>query len=155
MDYLLGGSLGALIACVFAIPAIILETKKHPVSQDAPMIVDAKQIFGRRLKHREAFLVGLLIYVLIGFLFGLIYVVFVEQGWLFITHAPYKLLSLFVYAILSWVVAGFVIYPALGMGLFARKEGTHVWLETIASHLLLGFCLWLLVQYYQPQFFQI
>jgi hypothetical protein len=155
MDYLLGGSLGALVACVFAIPAVVLEIKQKGEAIDAPLIVDAKKIFGRTLKRQEAFLVGLLIYIIFGFLFGLIYVLFVLRGWLFVTHAPYTFLSLLVYAVLSWIVAGVLIYPALGMGLFARREGKYVWLETITSHLILGVALWLLVQYYQPQFFLI
>ncbi|MBI4714027.1 DUF2938 family protein [Candidatus Uhrbacteria bacterium] len=153
MNYLLGGSLGAIVAFVFAIPAIVLEIKQKGEVTDAPLIVDARKIFGRKLKKQEAFLVGLLIHIIFGFLFGLIYVLFVLRGWLFVTHAPYTFLSLIVYAILSWIVAGVVIYPALGMGLFARREGKRVWMETLASHLILGICLWLLVQYYQPQFF--
>lgn len=152
-DYFLGGALGALIAFFFAIPAIILELKQKGESTDAPLIVDARKIFGRKLKRQEAFLVGLLIHILFGFLFGLIYVLFVLREWLFVTHAPYTFLSLFVYALLSWIVAGVLIYPLLGMGFFARREGRHVWMETIASHLLLGAVLWLLVQYYQPQYF--
>lgn len=153
MDYILGSSLGALVATLFAIPAIVLEIKAGEGPSDAPLIVDARRIFGRKLKRREAFLVGLLLHILFGFLFGLIYVVFVLRGWLFVTHAPYTFLSFIVYALLSWLVAGLVIYPTLGMGLFARREGNRVWLETIASHLLLGIALWLLVQYYQPVFF--
>ena len=92
---------------------------------------------------------------MIGFLFGLVYIVFVEQGWLFVTGAPFTLFSLIVYALLSWIVAGVMIYPLLQMGLFGLKEGKNVWLETLASHLILGLGLWLLVQYYQPYFFNV
>ncbi len=144
MDYLLGGSLGGLIAFVFAIPAMILEGKHKGQVADAPLVVEARQIFGRRLKRQEAFLVGLLIHIIFGFLFGSIYVLFVF---------PYTFLSLTVYTLLSWLVAGWVIYPVLGMGLFARREGNHVWIETLVSHLILGTALWLLVQYFQPTFF--
>lgn len=155
MDYILGGSLGVIVAFVFAIPAIILEIKQKGDVQDAPLIVEVRRIFNVSLNKQEAFLVGLLIYIIFGFLFGLIYVLFVLRGWLFITHAPYTFVSLLVYAMLSWIFAGIVIYPILGMGLFARREGKHIWLETIFSHLILGVCIWLLVQYYQPQFFNI
>ena len=142
MDYLLGGALGFLVSFVFAIPAMILETKKHSSSHDVPLIVDAHKIFGRTFAHREAFLVGLLLHLFIGFLFGLFYVVFLEQGLRF----------WFVYAFLSWLVVGLVIYPVLRMGFFAHKEGTHVWLETLVSHLLLGACLWGLLPYFLPSF---
>lgn len=153
MDYYLGGALGGLIAFVFSIPAIVLEVIERGQVKNAPLVVDVKTIFGYKLNKKEAFLVGLLIYILIGILFGATYVLFVTQGWLFITHSPYTLLSLAVYSFLSWIVAGVIIYPILGMGLFGKKEGHHVWLETLVSHFLLGVCLWLLIQYYQPQFF--
>ena len=154
MDYLLGGALGGLIAFVFAIPAILLEITQKGEVKEAPLLIDVKSIFGLKIRHKhEVFFIGLLVHIVIGFLFGLIYVVFVERGWLFVTRAPYTLLSLVVYAVLSWVVANIVVYPALGFGWFGLKEGKHVWMETIVSHLILGLSLWLLVQYFQPAFF--
>ena len=154
MDYFLGGSLGGLVAFAFAIPAIVLELSQKGPMPEAPLIIDVKTIFGLKIRHKhEVFLIGLLLHLVIGFLFGLIYVIFVERGWLFVTHAPYTFLSLLVYAVLSWIVANLVVYPLLGLGAFGLKEGRHVWMETIVSHLILGASLWLLVQYYQPVFF--
>lgn len=154
MNYLLGGALGGLIAFAFSIPAILLEVTQRGAMKEAPLVIDVKKIFGFTIRHKhEVFLIGLLLHIVIGFLFGFIYIVFVEQGWLFVTRAPYTFLSLLVYAVLSWIVAGIVVYPALGFGWFGLKEGRHVWMETIVSHLLLGVCLWLLVQYFQPVFF--
>lgn len=156
MDLLLGGSLGGLVAFAFSIPAIILEIIERGKVKRDPLVIDVKTIFGLKIRHRhEVFLIGLLLYIIIGFLFGLVYILFVEQGWLFVTHAPFTLLSLIVYALLSWIVAGVVIYPALRMGFFGAKEGKHVWIETLASHFILGLGLWLLVQYYQPYFFSV
>lgn len=154
MNYLLGGSLGGLVAFAFAIPAIVLEITQQGKVNDAPLLIDVKTIFGMKITHKhEVFLIGLLLHIVIGFLFGLIYVIFVEQGWLFVTHAPYTFFSLLVYAFLSWIVANLVVYPALGLGAFGLKEGRHVWVETLVSHVILGVSLWLLVQYYQPVFF--
>ncbi|MBI4437606.1 DUF2938 family protein [Candidatus Uhrbacteria bacterium] len=154
MDYFLGGSLGGLVAFVFAIPAILLEVTQKGGVSEAPLVIDVKTIFGFKIRDKhEVFLIGLLLHIVIGFLFGLIYIIFVKRGWLFVTHAPYTFLSLLVYAILSWIVANLVVYPALGLGAFGLKEGRHVWMETIVSHLILGVSLWLLVQYYQPLFF--
>lgn len=156
MDYLLGGSLGGLVAFLFAIPAIVLEIIERGKVKEAPLLIDVRTIFGLKIRHKhEVFFIGLLLYIVVGFLFGLVYIVFVEKGWLFVTHSPYTFLSFVVYALLSWIVAGFVIYPILGMGIFGLKEGRHVWLETVVSHLILGAGLWLLVQYYQPVFFGI
>lgn len=154
IDYLLGGSLGGLIAFVFAIPAILLEIEEKGRVKDVPLLIDVKTIFGLKIRHKhEVFFIGLLLHILTGFLFGLIYILLVEQGWLFSLLAPYSLLSLIVFACISWILAGIIIYPVLGFGLFGLKEGRHVWLETIVSHLILGLCLWVLIQYYQPQFF--
>ena len=142
------------MAFAFSIPAIVLEIAQRGQVKDSPLLIDVKSIFGLKIRHKhEVFLIGLLVHLVIGFLFGLIYVVFVEQGWLFVTHAPYTFLSLFVYAVLSWIVANILIYPALGFGWFGLKEGSHVWMETLVSHLILGVSLWILIQYFQPVFF--
>ena len=154
MNYLLGGSLGGLVAFAFAIPAILLEVTQRGHVTEAPLLIDVKTIFGFKIRHKhEVFLIGLLLHIVVGFLFGIIYVTFVERDWLFVTHAPYTFLSLIVFAVLSWIVANLIVYPALGLGAFGLKEGKHVWMETIVSHLILGVSLWLLVQYYQPVFF--
>ncbi len=153
MDYLLGGALGGLIAFLFSVPAIILELIEKGDVKNAPLVIDVKTIFGYKLNNREAFLAGLLIYILVGIAFGVVYILFVNKEWLFVTNTPYSFLSLVVYSFLSWVVAGLVVYPALQMGLFGKKEGQHIWLETLVSHFILGLGLWVLIQYYQPQFF--
>jgi hypothetical protein len=156
MDYLLGGALGGLVAFFFSLPAIVLEIVERGKVKRAPLLIDVKTIFGIKINHKhEVFLIGLLLYLIVGCLFGVVYVLFVTQGWLFVTGAPYTIYSLLVYAVLSWLVVGFVLYPLLGMGMFGLKEGKYVWVEMLVSHLLLGVSLWLLVQYYQPQFFGI
>lgn len=155
-DYLLAGALGGLVAFMFSLPAIVLEIVEKGRVKNAPLLIDVKTIFGLKIRHKhEVFFIGLLLHLVFGFLFGVVYVLFVEQGWLFVTNAPYTFYSLLVFAVLSWFVASVVIYPALGLGLFGRKEGKHVWVETIVSHIILGCSLWLLVQYFQPQFFHI
>lgn len=153
MDYLLGGALGGLVAFVFAIPAIVIEFIEHGKVKNPPLLVDIKIMWGKKIKKTEAFLIGLLVNILIGFLFGFIYPLFVSWDWLFVTHDPYSLLSLFIYAIGSWVVVGTIIFPLLGFGLFGKKEGRDVWLELLVSILLVGIGMWVLVQLYQPMYF--
>lgn len=144
------------MAFMFSLPAIVLEVVEKGRVKNVPLLIDVKTIFGIKIRHKhEVFFIGLLLHIIFGFLFGLVYVLFVEQGWLFVTNAPYTIYSLLVFAVLSWVVANVLIYPALGLGLFGKKEGKHVWVETIVSHLVLGFSLWLLVQYFQPAFFSV
>jgi fructose-specific phosphotransferase system IIC component len=156
MDYLLGGSLGGLVAFFLAIPAIVLEINQSGRVKNAPVLVDVKTIFGLKIRHRhEVFFIGLLLHLVTGFLFGLVYIVFVHQKWLFVTQSPYTFSSIIIYALLSWVVAGTVLYPLLRMGWFGLKEGRYVWMETIISHVVIGLGLWLLIQYYQPFFFNL
>jgi hypothetical protein len=155
MDYVLGTAIGCLVAFVFAIPAIVLEVVERWRVQNAPLLVDVKTIFGRKLDRHEQFLVALLLHLVIGSLFGLIYVLFVKQSWLVFTNAPFTIVSLAIYAVCAWIVTGTVIFPALRMGLFGRREGKRVWLEMLVSHFVLGAGLWLVVQYFQPPFFLI
>lgn len=153
MDYLLGSALGGLTAFVFSLPAIVEEIVEHGKVKNIPLLVDAKSIWGRKLKSSEVFLVALLIHLVLGTLFGLIYVLFVRKGWLVFTNRPYTIESLIIYAVCAWIVTGVLIFPALGFGLFGRREGERVWLELLISMLLIGTGMWFLVQFYQPFFF--
>ncbi len=155
MDYLLGASIGTLVAFVFSIPAIVLELVERGKVKNTPLLVDVKTIFWRKLHAHEAFWVGLLIHIVLGNLFGLIYVAFVKYEWLVFTNSPYSFLSLLIYAIGAWLVTGLIIFPFLGMGLFGRREGKRVWMEILASMLILGGAMWLLVKYFQPYYFDI
>ncbi len=151
-DYLLGTAIGGLVAFVFSLPAIVLETVNRFRLPNV-LYFDVKTMWGKKLEKHEVFLVALLIHLVIGSLFGLIYVAFVKNDWLIFTHSPYSIASLAVFAVGSWIVAGTVVFPALGMGLFGRLEGERVWMEMLVSHLVLGAGMWLAVQYYQPFYF--
>ncbi len=152
--YLLAGALGGLVAFVLAIPAIILEIIHRGKEQpNMPFVVDVKTMFGRKLNRYEVFAAAILLHVVLGFLFGVIYVLFVERGWLVVTHAPFTFLSLLVYAVGAFVVVGLAIFPALGMGLFGRKEGRRVWMEILVGMLFNGVGVWLLVRWFWPWFF--
>jgi hypothetical protein len=155
MDYILGMSLGGLLSFLYAIPAIVFELIERGTSKLAPPVITVKTIFGLQMKKQEAFWVGLLIHLVIGMFFGSIYVLFVERGWLFVTHHPYTFLSFAVYGFLSWVFVGCVLYPILQMGLFGRREGQMIWLETLVSHMLLGVTMAGLVHWFQPFYFSV
>ena len=151
-DYLLGTAIGGLTAFAFSLPAIVLETVNRFRLPNV-LYFDVKTMWGKKLEKHEIFLVALLIHLVIGSLFGLIYVAFVKNDWLVFTHSPYTIQSLLIFALGSWVVAGTIVFPALGLGLFGRREGKRVWMEMLVSHLVLGIGMWLLVKYYQPFFF--
>jgi hypothetical protein len=153
MDYLLSTSIGCLIAFILSVPAILLEIVERWNVPNVPLLVETKFIWGRKLDKHETFLVALLVHLAIGASFGLSYVLFVKNGWLFVTNSPYSFLSLLVFATGCWIVSGLTIFPALGMGMFGRRAGKRVWLELLSSHVLIGFGLWLAVQWYQPVWF--
>lgn len=151
-DYILGMAIGGLTAFAFSLPAIVYETISRFRLPNV-FYFDVKTLWGKKLEKHEVFLVALLIHLVVGALFGLVYVAFVKNGWLVFTNSPYSILSLLIYAVGSWVVAGTTVFPALGLGLFGRKEGKRVWMEMLVSHLVLGAGMWLFVKYYQPFFF--
>ena len=151
--YLLAGALGGLIAFVLAIPAMVLEIMHRGTQENLPLVIDVKKVFGRTLNRYEIFEAAVFLHVVLGFLFGVVYVLFVERGWLVVTHAPFTFTSLLVYAVGAFIVVGAMIFPALGMGWFGRKEGTRVWLEILISMLCNGIGLWLLVRWFSPWFF--
>lgn len=151
MDYFLAGSLGGLIAFVFSIPALVLELIEKGKAKDAPLLVEVRIIFGLKIRHvHEVFFIGLLLHILIGFFFGFLYVYAIAHGFLY--PPPYSLFSLLLYSAASWIFTNLAVYPGLGMGMFARREGPFIWLETLAAHLTLGTGFWFLAQYYQPWF---
>lgn len=152
-DYILSGILGGILAFIFSVPAIILEIKTKGKAVDVPLVISVKTIFGKQLKHMEVFWVGLFIHVVVGFLFGFFYIVFIQSTIGNVVGLSYGIFSLLVYALFSWCVVNLILYPLIGMGIFAKKEGSHVWMDTLVTHLLLGGALWLLIRYYQPFFF--
>ena len=153
MDYFLGAALGGLIAFAYSIPAIILEFIERGKLTMAPPVITIKTIFGYAIRKQEAFWAGLLLHIVIGTLFGSVYVLFVERGWLFVTHHPYQFDSFVAYGFLSWIFVNVSIYPLLRMGFFGRREGNHIWMETLVSHMLMAVTMAGLVHWFQPFYF--
>ncbi len=153
MDYFLGAALGGLIAFGYSIPAIVFELIERGKISMAPPVITVKTIFGYVIKKQEAFWAGLLLHIVIGTLFGSVYILFVERGWLFITHHPYKFDSFVAYGFLSWIFVNITIYPLLRMGFFGRREGNHIWMETLVSHMLIAVTMAGLVHWFQPFYF--
>lgn len=152
-EIFLGGAIGGLMAFVLSLPAVAFELFEHGRVRNVPLLVDVKTLGGKKLSPLGVFFAGLLLHLVIGFLFGAIYPIFVQKGWLVITHAPYTFLSLLVYAIGAWIIVGALIFPVLQFGWFGRRQGKRVWLEMLVSMLLIGMGMWLCVRYYQPMYF--
>lgn len=150
-EIFLGAAIGGMVGFVLALPAIISESMRRV--KNLPVLVDIKEILGRKLTHEELFVTSLLLHLVISTLAGGIYVLFAEQGWLFITHASYALHSILIFSLFAWAVTGGMIFPALKLGFFGRREGPHVWFELLVLHQLIGFGLWVGFSFYAPFFF--
>ncbi len=151
MDILLGIALGVLIGFVLAVPAIILETSRRV--KNLPLLIDVKLWGDKKLSEGELFAAALLFHFVVAALYGGLYVVFVQNDWLFITNAPYTIHSMLVFAFLGWIVLNALLLPIIGLGFFGRGHGKTIWYETLISLMLEGAILWMLIQYYQPVFF--
>jgi hypothetical protein len=151
MDILLGTALGVLIGFVLAVPAIILETSRRV--KNLPLLVDVQLWGDKKLSEGELFAAALLFHFVVAALYGGLYVVFVQYDLLFVTHAPYTLQSMLIFALGGWLVLNAVLLPIIGLGFFGRGHGKTIWFETLISLMLEGAILWMLIQYYQPIFF--
>lgn len=151
-DLILGAAIGGLVAFLVAIPAVILEVVERGKA-GLMFMADIKTLFGRKLDRYETFVLALLLHTMFGTAFGAAYILSVEHHWLFLVHAPFSIASLLLYAVGTWVVIGALIFPLLGMGFFGLKEGKRVWMEMLASQLLIGLGVWGAVQWFQPVFF--
>lgn len=153
MPIILGASLGLLAAFLLALPAILLETTKHKGTEDLPLLIDVRLWRGATLTHREVFAVGLLIHLVIGMLYGLLYVLFAEGDWLFVSDSPYTLGSMLLFALAAWLVLSLIVFPLIGFGFFGKTVGWRVAGETLFSLLAEGVLVWIMINGYQPGFF--
>ena len=151
MDILIATALGTLIGFILAVPAIILETSRRV--KNLPLLVDVPLWGDKKLSEGEVFAAALLFHFVVAALYGGVYVVFVQNDWLFVTNAPYTLPSMLVFAVGGWILLNAIVMPLIGLGFFGKGHGKTVAIETLISLLLEGIILWMLIQYYQPVFF--
>ncbi len=149
MDFWLGASLAGLAAFALSIPAIVVELADRQHKINLPLLVDVREIFGRKIAPTEMFWIALLVHLVLGTLFGLAYEVFVGLGWI----EPYTVPSMLIFVVLFWLVVGAVLFPLIGFGIFAVKEGRWVWLEVLITYLLIGTIMFLGIDWFRPFFF--
>lgn len=156
MTLFLLGSMTTTLAAIVAIPAVVLELRERGKSKkDLPLLVDVKTIFGVRLRGMEIFWAGILIHLVMGFLFGFLYEPFAQMDFIRSFVSPYTLASLMVYTGVVWLATIGVCFPLFGMGFFGRREGKWVWLEVLISLMLLAFGSWIIIQWFWPVWFSV
>ena len=152
-DLILSTSIGALLALVLSIPAIVGELRR--AHKGHILIPDVHRIWGRRaLKDREVFALGMLMHLSAGVAFGLLYPFTV--AWDPIPALlPYSWGSVAVYGALFSVVLSAVVMPLGHMGVFGRKEDRWIWLETLFTFAVFVVGYVLIVGWFQPSWFDI
>ena len=151
-EIILGAAISGLMGFVIAVPALVVEASRRR-GEHLPIVSDIHILWGWKLNAREVFVASLFLHLAIATIVGGLYVWFAERGWLVITNAPYALHSILIFTALTWAVLGLIVFPILGMGFFAVREGKHVWFEMLVTHVLIAFGFWLAVMYYRPFFF--
>ncbi|MBI2462987.1 MAG: hypothetical protein HYV65_02005 [Candidatus Spechtbacteria bacterium] len=82
--------------------------------------------------HRR---IGMTSHLLIGSVLGLIFGLLVYNKILFY---EFTLLNCIGFAILSWLVMMAVLMPISGRGLWGFKQHEHVWVASLAGHVIYG-----------------
>ena len=151
MELWISTALGVLIAFLLGVPALILETSRRV--KNLPLLIDVHVWRGHKLNDGEVFAIGMLLHLVFGGLYGLLYTVFAETAWLGVSGAAFSLTSMLAFAVVFWLLLNVVVFPLAQFGFFGSKEGKTVWYETLISLVLEGAILWVAVQLYQPYFF--
>lgn len=137
-----------LLALVLSVPAIVLELRRR--HEGHPLLLDIHAFKGRKLTDRESFALGLLIHLVLGLGFGVLFPVAVLVTGGAIT---YVFPHLALYGLTLFCIATLLVFPLLGMGLFGRREDPWIWLETLVSMVLLVLGYAAVVQWFQPAWF--
>lgn len=147
-DLVLGGGLGVLAALLLSIPALIAEVRRRHGAH--PLLLDLHRFGGRELSDRETFALGMLLHLLLGLGFGVLYPLN-PQVWSI--AAPYSFASLSLYAAALYGFAGIVVLPLMGAGLFGWREDHWSWFELLVSMVLLVVMWGAAVHWFQPSWF--
>ncbi|HBU28063.1 TPA: hypothetical protein DEB00_03030 [Candidatus Uhrbacteria bacterium] len=148
-DIVLGGGIGALLALVLSIPAIVHEMRRR--HHGHPLLIDIKEFGGKKLSDRESFALGLLFHLVLGLAFGALYP-FNPGIWSWMGES-YGFVSVMTYGAALYLFANVVAFPFMGLGPFGTKEDTWVWLETLVTMILLVVGYVVVVQWFQPSWF--
>ncbi|MEK7105719.1 MAG: hypothetical protein AAB865_03485 [Patescibacteria group bacterium] len=151
-EIFLGAAISGLMGFLIAVPALLLEASRR--GKNLPIVSEIKVLWNVKLTESEVFAVSLLLHLVVATLVGGLYVLFVRSGWwLIVTGAPFELPSILLFTVVTWLVLSVIIFPILGMGFFASREGKWVWFEMLVTHVLIAVGFWLGVMYYHPFFF--
>ncbi len=96
--------------------------------------IDQPALFGRTISRRESHLLGILVHLCLSLIFGLIFAVFVDFGWL----KGFEIVPILIYSVAIGLFIGLVIMPLEGHGLFGRKHDAWFMADVILTNLFWG-----------------
>ncbi len=95
---------------------------------------DIPKLFGKTISRRESYLVGLFMHLSLSALFGLLFAVCVELGWL----SGFQYIPMLMFVIGLTFLIGLVIMPLEGHGLFGRKHDPWFMVDALLTNLIWG-----------------
>ncbi len=104
--------------------------------------VPIEHLIGKEYNRNVQFVVGLMVWLLLGVVIGVIYWLFVENSWLTYYDAGSV-------AILTWILASvtqFVIFPITKCGIGAWRLSAWAWLESLLGWLVFGYIFFILIR---------
>lgn len=128
---------GLVIGLVWSAPAFVSQSLRHGRGE-LPIITDVRTVWGRRVRSEDVLLWSVGLHLLVATLFGGLYPFLVELG----VFPSFAARFIALYAASYWLFTGLAVFPALGLGLFGRREGASVWLELLLSHALYAASYW-------------
>ena len=99
-----------------------------------------KHLLGKKAKDKYTRPAGATVHMLIGALFGVIYVI-LAGAWGF----GYNIVSGIIFSLLPWLIMMLAFFPALGAGMFGRKFDRRLRDTMLVIHILYGIVLGLFV----------
>lgn len=128
-----GAFTGFAIGTLLSAPAFLAELFRHRV--DLPLLVDVRSVWGREVPAEDVLSWSALLFLAVATAYGAAYPLLVSVG----VFRDFGILPLAAYSVAFCLAVGLVAAPALGLGIFARREGRTAWLEIAVSSAF--FCL--------------
>jgi hypothetical protein len=142
-DILLTGAWTGFVATL-VMTAVILIVKK---SGNAPMdlfVMLGRQALGKKTKEADARPVGMGMHIVIGVVWGIVFVWLGTNGFLF---NQFNYMTGMGFAMLPWMLMMLIALPMMGAGIFGIEKSTKIPLVTLILHLVYGASLGALVLY--------
>lgn len=91
-------------------------------------------VLGKKLSRRETQLVAVLLHLVTTAIFGALYALAVNYGWI----TDFSLIGIAAWSVILSLLAGLIFMPLEGHGLFGRRHDAWFFADSLISHLFWG-----------------